>query len=95
MLVIGFTGLLKNIRLFKKVHGALFKKFCFGFYIELMGMPTLEYIISGYLNLVYGEIEPNSNRGLGPTPAMIVCYVFAVFFFSCVICAPVIIGIFY
>lgn len=61
----------------------------------MMGMPTLEYTIAGYLNLKYDVLGPKSNEGLGPTVPMILSYLTAIFFFFSVLLAPVIIGIVY
>lgn len=61
----------------------------------MMGMPTLEYCIAGFLNLKYGLIGPDSNDGLGPTLPMVLSFLTAIFFFCSVIFAPVIIGVVY
>lgn len=53
----------KKVVVAKKVNDYLVENYLWGFYIEMMGMPTLEYCLAGYLNLYYGSIGPDCNNG--------------------------------
>lgn len=53
----------KKVPIAKKIHDALVHKFLWGFYIEMMSMPTIEYCLAGYMNLTYGSIGPDCNDG--------------------------------
>ena len=64
LIVILFTSFCKKkVALANKINTYLVNKFLWGFYIEMMGMPTLEYCLAGYLNLYYGSIGPDCNNG--------------------------------